>query len=89
MGTISARDCIRVLELTEQVAAACLAAASQALEIRRRKGARKPAHMQPDISAMHDDVFSLCPFVEEDRPLEHELRALYAAIGARRWALYE
>jgi histidine ammonia-lyase len=89
MGTIAARDCIRVLELTEQVAAACLAAASQALEIRRRKGARRPAHMQPAISAMHDDVFGICPFVEEDRPLEHELRALYAAIGARRWALYE
>ncbi|HEY1992036.1 MAG TPA: aromatic amino acid ammonia-lyase [Gammaproteobacteria bacterium] len=88
MGTISARDCVRVLTLTEQVAAACLAAAAQALEIRRRKGARKPAHMQPAISMMHDDVFALCPFVEEDRPLEHELRALCAAIGARRWALY-
>ena len=89
MGTIAARDCIRVLELTEQVAAACLAAASQALEIRRRRKARAPSHMQPDISAMHDDVFGICPFVEEDRPLERELRALYAAIGARRWALYE
>jgi len=89
MGTIAARDCVRVLTLTEQVAAACLAAAAQALEIRRRKGARAPSHMQPDISAMHDDVFKLCPFVEEDRPLEHELRALYAAIGQRRWALYE
>ena len=32
MGTIAARDAIRVLELTEQVAAACLAATAQALE---------------------------------------------------------
>jgi histidine ammonia-lyase len=88
MGTISARDCIRVLELTEQVAAACLAAAAQALEIRHRQGKRPPSHMQTDIRAMHDDVFSLCPFVEEDRPLEHELRALCAAVSARRWALY-
>ncbi|HEY4127602.1 MAG TPA: aromatic amino acid ammonia-lyase [Gammaproteobacteria bacterium] len=88
MGTIAARDCIRVLELTEQVAAGCLAAASQALEIRRRKGARAPSHMQTDISAMHDDVFGLCPFVEEDRPLEHELRRLCAAIGERRWTIY-
>ncbi|HEY1774090.1 MAG TPA: aromatic amino acid ammonia-lyase [Gammaproteobacteria bacterium] len=88
MGTISARDCIRVLELTEQVAAGCLAAASQALEIRRRKHARAPSHMQADISAMHDDVFALCPFVEEDRPLEHELRSLCAAIGERRWPIY-
>jgi len=88
MGTISARDCIRVLELTEQVAAACLAAAVQALEIRRRKGNRPPARMQADIRAMHDDVLTLCPFVEEDRPLEQELRRLCAAVGARRWTLY-
>ena len=88
MGTIAARDCARVLTLTEQVAAGCLAAAAQALEIRRRKRARKPSHMQPTISALHDEVFALCPFVEEDRPLEHELRALCAAIGERRWTLY-
>jgi len=88
MGTISARDCIRVLELTEQVAAACLAAAAQALEIRHRKGARAPNRMQADIGAMHDDVFTLCPFVEEDRPLEQELRRLTLAVRERRWTLY-
>ena len=88
MGTISARDCIRVLELTEQVAAGCLAAASQALEIRRRQGNRPPSRMETDIRAMHDDVFALCPFVEEDRPLEQELRRLCAAIGERRWSIY-
>jgi hypothetical protein len=37
---------------------------------------------------MHDDVFGLCPFVEEDRPLEHELRRLCAAISERRWTIY-
>lgn len=88
MGTIAARDCVRILELTEQVAAGCLAAAVQALEIRRRQGKRAPARMQPDIRAMHDDLFTLCPFVEEDRPLEHELRNLCAAVRARRWTLY-
>ena len=88
MGTISARDAIRVLDLTEQVAAACLAAASQALEIRRRHGNRPPARMEASIHAMRDDVLSLCPFVEEDRPLEHELRRLCAAVSERRWTLY-
>ena len=88
MGTISARDAIRVLELTEQVAAACLAATAQALEIRRRHGNRPPARMESAIHAMREDVMSLCPFVVEDRPLEHELRALCAAIAARRWTLY-
>jgi histidine ammonia-lyase len=88
MGTIAARDCIRVLELTEQVAAACLAAAAQAIEIRKRQGKRRPARMQPALAAMCDDVFTLCAFVEEDRPLEQELRRLCAAVGARRWELY-
>ena len=34
MGTIAARDCLRILELTEQVAAACLLACVQAVELR-------------------------------------------------------
>ncbi|HEX6550652.1 MAG TPA: aromatic amino acid ammonia-lyase [Gammaproteobacteria bacterium] len=88
MGTISARDAIRVLELTEQVAAACLAAAVQAVEIRHRRGNRPPAHMDNDIRNMVDDVFTLFPYVEEDRALEHELRALCAAVKSRRWELY-
>lgn len=88
MGTISARDATRVLELTEQVAAACLVAAVQALEIRRRRGNRPPAHMSTAISSMCNDVLSLCPYVEEDRPLEHELRRLCAAVKQRRWTIY-
>jgi histidine ammonia-lyase len=89
MGTISARDLIRVLELTEQVAAACLTAAVQAVEIRRRRGNRPPSHMDHSISNMVADVFTLCPYVEEDRALEHELRRLCEAVQARRWKLYE
>ncbi|MGH8400355.1 MAG: aromatic amino acid lyase, partial [Gammaproteobacteria bacterium] len=88
MGTISARDLIRVLELTEQVAAACLAAAAQAVEIRRRRGNRPPARMEDSIHAMRDDVFTLCPYVEEDRALEHDLRRLCDAVRTRRWKLY-
>src|SRR4249919_2813140 len=42
MGTIAARVCLRVLELTEQVAAAMLVAARQGLALRRR--------LQPDLS---------------------------------------
>jgi histidine ammonia-lyase len=89
MGTIAARDLLRVLELVEQVAAACLAAAAQAMEIRRRRGNRPPAHMSAAIRTMLDEVLGLCAYVEEDRPLDTELRRLCAAIGARRWTLYE
>ena len=89
MGTIAARDAWRVLTLVEQVAAACLAAAAQAMEIRRRRGNRPPARMPADIRAMLDDVLSLCAYVEEDRALDTDLRRLCASIAERRWALYE
>ena len=88
MGTISARDIIRVLELTEQVAAACLAAAVQAVEIRHRRGNRPPTHMDQGIRDMMDDVFTLFPYVEQDRALEAELRRMCAAIAKHRWTLY-
>ncbi|MGA9852068.1 MAG: aromatic amino acid ammonia-lyase [Gammaproteobacteria bacterium] len=88
MGTIAARDAVRVLELTEQVAAACLAAATQALEIRRRVKSLPEDRSSKTILDMQQDVLGLCPFVEEDRPLESELRGLCAAIGQRRWQIY-
>lgn len=88
MGTISARDSIRVLELTEQVAAACLAAAVQAVEIRHRRGNRPPAHMDQGIRDMMDDVRRLFPYVEQDRALDTELRHMCAAVAERRWTLY-
>ncbi|MGH8313273.1 MAG: histidine ammonia-lyase, partial [Gammaproteobacteria bacterium] len=88
MGTIAARDALRVLTLVEQVAAACLAAAAQAMETRRRRGKRPPRHMPPAMLEMLDDVLGVCAYVDEDRPLETELRQLCAAIGAHRWTLY-
>ena len=43
MGTIAARDCIRILELTEQVAAATLFAVVQGVELRSNVDALSPA----------------------------------------------
>ncbi|MGD8573902.1 MAG: aromatic amino acid ammonia-lyase [Gammaproteobacteria bacterium] len=89
MGTIAARDALRVLELTEQAAAGCLAAAAQAVELRLRAG-ELPAediHSGP-LGAMHQEILQLCAFVDEDRPLEQDLRRLVAAIRQRRWRLY-
>ena len=42
MGTIAARDCIRILELTEQVAAAVLLAVVQGVELRGNLRHLKP-----------------------------------------------
>jgi histidine ammonia-lyase len=73
MGTIAARDCIRIIELTEQVAAACLLASAQALQIRLLKQEIAETNMK-GIKMTFDQVFSYYQFLEDDRPLEKDLR---------------
>lgn len=85
MGTIAARDCLRVLQLTEQVAAASLLVACQGVRLRlRNEGAEVP----PQVMAFIDEIATRSAFVDEDRPLEAELRALVQAIRQQPWKLY-
>jgi len=80
MGTIAARDCLRVLQLTEQVAAAHTLATVQAARLRLRGNA---ATVIPEpLSGFMEDVAASSPFVDEDRALEHELRAMTERIAA-------
>jgi histidine ammonia-lyase len=87
MGTIAARDCLRVLELTEQVSAALLIAVRQAASLRLgiNPSLILSAPLQEMLQALAADV----PVVEEDRRLEPDLRLLLERIRARRWKLYE
>ena len=80
MGTIAARDCLRVLELTEQVAAAHTLASVQAARLRLRLDGTTlvPAPLQAFMAS----VTAESPFVDEDRALESDLRALTARIAA-------
>jgi histidine ammonia-lyase len=80
MGTIAARDCLRVLELTEQVAAAHTLAAVQALNLRLRLDSETP--VPAPLREFAATIASISPFVAEDRALEHDLRALTARIAA-------
>ncbi|MCL7714680.1 HAL/PAL/TAL family ammonia-lyase [Stenotrophomonas mori] len=86
MGTIAARDCLRVIELTEQVAAAMLVAARQGLELRERVGL--DAQLQGDLAGMYADLRQRIALFDEDRALDHELRTLLEDIRAQRWELY-
>jgi len=86
MGTIAARDCLRVLELTEQVAAALLVTARQGIALRRSH--EGSARLSDDAEAMFLDLESRIPLVEEDRALDGELRALLQAMRQREWDLY-
>lgn len=86
MGTIAARDALRVLELTEQVVAAMLIAARQAVHLRQR--------VQPDVpvgailQAWLDDLNERIALVEEDRALDQDLQRLLVDIRNQAWKLY-
>lgn len=88
MGTIAARDCLRVLQLTEQVAAAELIAVSQGLEIRLRNAELKENTLSEGVRTMKSEVFKYFEFVDEDRPLEANLRQMLALIQNQHWSLY-
>jgi histidine ammonia-lyase len=81
MGTISARDALRVLQLTEQVAAGLVLGVVQAVELRG-------VPLAGPLAAFVAEIRRLSPRVEEDRPLEGELRATVAAIQLARFPLY-
>lgn len=86
MGTIAARDAIRVLELTEQVAAATLIAANQGLWLRSQAADARP--LPPALAAMHQQLQEDFPPVIEDRALERELRLCLKRIADRHWRLH-
>jgi histidine ammonia-lyase len=83
MGTIAARDALRVLELTEQVAAAHVIACGQALRLRQRAGEISSAMIVAGIG----DLIKIAPFIEEDSPLDVRLAELTQAISLRQWRL--
>jgi histidine ammonia-lyase len=86
MGTIAARDCLRVLELTEQVVAALLITVRQgvALRCRVQPDAAPHAPLAGMMEALGRDV----ELIAEDRRLEPELRVLLARIRDQAWNLY-
>lgn len=86
MGTIAARDCLRVVELTEQVIAAMLIAARQAVALRQRDSAGTT--LPASLAAMQEDLSARIPLVVEDRALDQDLLGLLDAIRSEAWSLY-
>ena len=91
MGTIAARDCLRVLQLTEQTMAAHMLAVVQGLRLRARDavGAGGLGALGTDARRFFDRLTTEFEFIEEDRPLDSDLRDSIAGIQERRWQLYE
>ncbi|GGP26736.1 HAL/PAL/TAL family ammonia-lyase [Silvimonas amylolytica] len=88
MGTIAARDCLRVLQLTEQVLAAMLITVRQALVLREREGGATVT-LSSQAQAFVNDLANDIAFIEEDVALEPKLRQLLALIGAQNWSVYD
>lgn len=86
MGTISSRDCLRVLQLTEQVAAALLIAVYQGVSLRLISPER--VTLSPRLEKMMIDLSKKLILVVEDRALQPDLEQLLDAIKLRAWPLY-
>ena len=86
MGTIAARDCLRVLELTEQVVAALLITVRQGVWLRCRVSPDLRPHAA--LATMQEALAADIKAVEEDRRLEPDLRLLLERIRAKSWDLY-
>ncbi len=87
MGTIAARDCLRVLELTEQVVAALLITVRQGVWLRCRLN--PGAVLEPSLARMMETLAADIAPIEEDRRLEPDLRRLLELLRAKAWSLYE
>jgi histidine ammonia-lyase len=89
MGTIAARDALRIVELTEQVAAVNLIATVQALRLRLRDGQLSETIIGPQIVPFLARIGDSIPFIDEDLPLDGMIGTLCAAIETRAFALPE
>ncbi|HSC87582.1 MAG TPA: aromatic amino acid ammonia-lyase [Polyangiaceae bacterium] len=67
MGTIAARDCVRVLELTEYVAAIVTLATAQAHDLRGGVGCHRRS------AALHAQLRTAIPMHTADRPMQADI----------------
>lgn len=88
MGTIAARDCMRVLQLTEQVTAAMLLAGTQGVNLRINSGEVDKNNLSDAVNNTLKEVGEVFSFLEEDRALESTLRQTVELIQQQHWSLY-
>lgn len=74
MGTIAARDCLSILEMTEQVAAIHSLAMVQAADLRGLD------QCGPGLFALHRSIRKVVPFNDEDRAMEHDIAWVLRAL---------
>ena len=75
MATTAARDLIRVLDLSEQVAGFSILAVCQALDLRKTTGVG-------NIAALRASVREIVPMLREDRRMDRDQAAVVERLQA-------
>ena len=86
MGTIAARDCVRINKLTAQVVSASLLVAFQALDLRLKKGELKKQDLG-QTEKTYNEIADFFKPLADDRPLEGDLRKTLKLIEERYFVL--
>jgi histidine ammonia-lyase len=77
MGTIAARECLEILDLTDLVAAICLIACAQAVELRGLGSCGTAARRA------HEQLRAHVPFLREDRALDENIGRVRTMLADR------
>lgn len=89
MGTIAARDALRLLTLTEQVACAHLIGCVQGIRLRQRMSGGKSSIYEPGVKNFLHHVDPLIPFIDEDQRLDGVLQTLMKVVQDQAFNFYE
>ena len=89
MGTIAARDCLRILTLTEQTAAAVLMASLQAVALRIKQHELKHENLSANLQVFTETMKDHYKYLKQDRRLDRTIVAIQQGIQSQQWALYE
>lgn len=83
MGTIAARDALRVIELTETILAIVTLALCQAVDLREQRNCRMRAR------AMHQAVRAAIPMVDVDRRQDHDIQQVLSMFRGKQLPIGE
>ncbi len=85
MGTIAARDCIRVIELVEQVCAASLFAFAQGVELRVKLNEIDEQSLPAQTRRLKEQILETAGFLSQDRPVDRSLKNIIQEIAFQKY----
>lgn len=89
LGTIAARDCLRVLTLVEQVHAVVLMAAVQAIELRQKNQQLTVLELSSQVQTSMAEVRTVFPFLGVDTALDKTIKEVAEKIRNQAFSCYQ